>query len=62
LWVLSLWIAGPVNALFVLYGSLGQIQGPGVGYPLALIGLGAALGWLTSWAASARYFSRLEAL
>jgi cell division transport system permease protein len=62
LWVLSLWIAGPINALFVLYGSPGQIQGPGVGYPLALTALGAGLGWLTSWAASARYFSRLEAL
>ena len=59
LWVLSLWIAGPINALFVLYGSPGQIQGPGVGYPLALIALGAGLGVLTSWAASARYFSRL---
>ena len=59
LWVLSLWIAGPVNTLFFLYGSPGQIQGPGVGYPMALIALGAGLGLLTSWAASARYFSRL---
>ena len=61
LWVLSLWIAGPVNALFILYGSPGQIQGPGIGYPSALIVLGASLGWLTSWTALARYFSRLEA-
>ena len=61
LWVLSLWIAGPVNALFVLYGSPGQIQGPGIGYPAALIALGAWLGWLTSWIASACYFTRLEA-
>ena len=61
LWVLSFWIAGPVNALFVLYGSPGQIQGPGIGYPAALIALGACLGWLTSWIASARYFTRLEA-
>ena len=61
LWVLSLWIAGPVNALFVLYGSPGEIQGPGVGYLLALIALGAGLGWLTSWIASARYFNRLAA-
>ena len=59
LWVLSLWIAGPVNTLFFLYGSPGQIQGPGIGYPMALIALGAGLGLLTSWAASARYFSRL---
>jgi hypothetical protein len=28
---------------------------------LVLIGLGAGLGWLASWIASARYFSRLEA-
>ena len=62
LWALSLWIAGPVNALFILYGSPGQIQSPGIGYPSALIALGAGLGWLTSWAASTRYFSRLEAL
>jgi cell division transport system permease protein len=61
LWVLSLWIAGPVNALFALYGSPGQIQSPGVGYPSVLIALGAGLGWLTSWTASARYFSRLDA-
>ena len=61
LWVLSLWIAGPVNALFALYGSPGQIQSPGAGYPSALIALGAGLGWLTSWTASARYFSRLDA-
>ena len=61
LWVLSLWIAGPINALFVLYGSPGQIQGPGIGYLAALIALGACLGWLTSWIASARYFTRLEA-
>ena len=59
--VLSVWIAGPVNALFVLYGSPGEIQGPGVGYLLALIALGAGLGWLTSWIASARYFNRLAA-
>ena len=61
LWVLSLWIAGPVNALFVLYGSPGEIQGPGVWCLTALIALGAGLGWLTSWIASARYFNRLEA-
>ena len=61
LWVLSLWIAGPVNALFVLYGSPGEIQGPGVGYLSALITLGAGLGWSTSWIASARYLSRLQA-
>ena len=61
LWVLSLWIAGPVNALFVLYGSSGEIQGPGVRYLLALIALGAGLGWLTSWVASACYFNRLAA-
>ena len=61
LWVLSLWIAGPVNALFVLYGSSGEIQGPDVRYLSALIALGAVLGWLTSWIASARYFNRLEA-
>ena len=61
LWVLSLWIAGPANALFALYGTSGEIQGPGVWYLAALIALGAGLGWLTSWIASASYFNRLEA-
>ena len=61
LWALSLWIAGPVNALFLLYGTAGEIRGPGVGYLSVLIALGAGLGWLTSWVASASYFNRLEA-
>ena len=61
LWVLSLWIAGPVNALFALYGTSAEIQGPGVGYLAALNALGAGLGWLASWIASASYFNRLEA-
>ena len=60
LWGLGLWIAGPVNALFLLYGSQGQLQGPGPEYLLALIALGAAMGWLTAWIAVARYFRWLE--
>ena len=61
LWALSLWLTGPVNALFLLYDSPGQLQGPGFEYPLALILLGAMIGWLASWAAAERYFRRLEA-
>jgi cell division transport system permease protein len=61
LWALTLWVAGPINALFLLYDSPGQLYGPGWRYPLVLIGLGAGLGWLASWIASARYFSRMEA-
>ena len=30
LWALSLWLTGPVNALFLLYDSPGQLQGPGL--------------------------------
>lgn len=60
LWALTLWLAGPVNALFLLYDSPGQLYGPGWRYPLVLIVLGAVLGWLASWIASARYFRRLE--
>lgn len=60
LWALTLWLAGPVNALFLLYDSPGQLYGPGWRYPLVLIVLGAILGWLASWIASARYFRRLE--
>lgn len=61
LWILTLWVAGPANALFLLYDSPGQLHGPGWRYPLVLIALGAALGLLASWMASVRYFSRLEA-
>jgi len=61
LWALSLWLTGPVNALFLLYDSPGQLQGPGFEYPLALTVLGAMIGWLASWAATERYFRRLEA-
>ena len=39
----------------------GQLQGPGFEYPLALTVLGAMIGWLASWAATERYFRRLEA-
>lgn len=60
LWALTLWVAGPINALFLLYDSPGQLFGPGWRYPLVLIGLGAGLGWLASWIASARYFSRMK--
>ena len=60
LWALTLWLAGPVNALFLLYDSPGQLYGPGWRYPVVLIVLGAVLGWLASWIASARYFRRLE--
>ena len=60
LWALTLWVAGPINALFLLYDSPGQLYGPGWRYPLVLIGLGAGLGWLASWIASARYFSRMK--
>jgi cell division transport system permease protein len=60
LWALSLWLTGPVNALFLLYDSPGQLQGPGLVYPLALILLGAIIGWLVSWAAAEHYFRQLE--
>ena len=60
LWALSLWLTGPVNALFLLYDSPGQLQGPGFEYPLALILLGAIIGWLASWAALSATSGRLE--
>jgi cell division transport system permease protein len=60
LWALSIWLTGPVNALFLLYDSPGQLQGPGFEYPLALILFGATIGWLASWAAAERYFTQLE--
>ena len=50
----------PDQYALLLYDSPGQLHGPGWRYPLALIVLGAGLGWLASWTASARYFKRLE--
>jgi len=29
LWILTLWVAGPINTLFLLYDSPGQLHGPG---------------------------------
>lgn len=60
LWALSVWLTGPVNALFLLYDSPGQLQSPGFKYPSALILSGAIIGWLASWAAAERYFRQLE--
>ena len=60
LWLVSIWLAAPVNALFQLYDSPGQLQGPGPIYPIILTALGAGLGWLASFLATERYLSRLQ--
>lgn len=60
LWLVSIWLVAPVNSLFQLYDSPGQLQGPGPIYPIALTALGASLGWLASFVASERYLSRLS--
>jgi cell division transport system permease protein len=60
LWLVSIWLVAPVNSLFQLYDSPGQLQGPGPIYPIALTALGASLGWLASFVASERYLSRLR--
>jgi len=60
LWLLSLWVSGPVNDLFMLYDSARQLDGPGLSYALTAILAGASVGWLAAWIASARVFRRLD--
>ena len=61
LWVFSGWLAGPVNALFILYESQQRLQWPGIHYPLILLTVAVFLGWIASWVACQRHLSQLEA-
>ncbi|MBA3563660.1 MAG: cell division protein FtsX [Gammaproteobacteria bacterium] len=56
LWTLS----GAVGNVAGLYDSTFALQGLSAGTVLALIGLGALLGWLGSWIAAARHMRRIE--
>jgi cell division transport system permease protein len=60
LWLFCGWLAGPVNALFVLYESQQRLQWPGMHYPLALLGVAVFLSWSTSWLACERHLRQLE--
>lgn len=50
----------PVARLAGLYGSAFQVEGLGWRPTLALIGLGAALGWLGSFVAATRHLQQIE--
>ncbi len=57
--VMTWWMTGPVNTLFVLYDSPQKMGVPGVLYPISLIALGGSLGLLSTWLAAGRYFRQL---
>ncbi len=60
LMVMTLWMTGPVNTLFLLYDSPQKMRAPGAFYPISLIVLGASLGLLSARLAAGRYFRQLE--
>jgi cell division transport system permease protein len=53
-------MAGPVRALAGLYGTEFALIGPGFAGLGVLVGLGAALGWLGSFAAVTRHLGEIE--
>lgn len=53
-------LGGPVGRIAGLYGSEFELSGPGAGATGALIGGGALLGWLGSWAAATRHMVRIN--
>jgi len=60
LWVFSGWLAGPVNALFVLYESQQRLQWPGFHYAVILLTVAVLLGWIAAWTACERHLRQLE--
>lgn len=60
LWLFCGWLAGPVNALFILYESQQRLQWPGIHYPLGLLAVAVVLGWIASWMACERHFRQLD--
>lgn len=58
---LGLWtLAGPVERLSGLYGSGFRPAGLGLAGACALVGAGAALGWLGSWLSATRHLHRID--
>ena len=62
LWAFTAWVAGPVNALFLLYDQANPLSGPGATYPIAMVSLGATGGWLAALFATQRYITRPKTL
>ena len=61
LWAFAAWVAGPVNALFLLYDQANPLSGPGATNTIAMVSLGATLGWLAALFTTQRYIMRLNA-
>ena len=61
LWAFTAWVAGPVNALFLLYDQPNPLLGPGATYPVAMVSLGATGGWLAALFATQRHITQLSA-
>ncbi|MEJ2515713.1 MAG: permease-like cell division protein FtsX [Gammaproteobacteria bacterium] len=53
-------LSEPVARLAGLYGSNFRPEGPGIAGGLALVGAGAALGWLGAWVSATRHMRRIE--
>lgn len=60
LWLFCGWLAGPVDALFILYDSQQRAQWPEFHYPFMLLAVAALLGLSASWVACERHLRRLE--
>ena len=60
LWLFSVWLAQPVDALFALYDMASPLRGPGAFYSACLLATGAVLGWSAALIALLRYIRLLE--
>jgi len=60
LWALTAWVAEPIDALLLLYDYANPLSGPGAAYPIALVSLGAAVGWFAALFATERYITQLS--
>ena len=54
------WLAGPLERLLATYGHPWNPRGLSAGGTLAVLGAGAALGWLGAWGAVQRHLARLR--
>lgn len=62
LMIMTWWLTGPVNTLFLLYESPQTMRVPGALYPMSLTVLGGSLGLLSARLAAGRYVRQLVSL
>ena len=60
IWVFSVWLSQPIDALFGLYEMASPLRGPGVPYSAGLVAVGSSLGWLSAVVALLRYSKLLQ--